>query len=413
MQSYHRLNPKAAAGPDGIGWEQYGVDLTRKIARLYERLRTGKYKASAGRRVRIPKADGKERLLVIANLEDKIVQTAVSEVLTAIYEEDFVGFSYGFRPGRGQHDALDALSAAILGKRVNWILDADIQAFFDSIDHKLLLERLQIRIHDPRMLSWIRQWLNAGVMESGRIERSTKGIPQGGAISPLLANVFLHYVYDQWVQTWRKQRARGEVIVVRYADDTIVGFQYEDDAKCFVEALKEQLQGNALNLHPDKTHLVMFGRYAAERARQRKEQREGSFGFLGFTHLCGKSAGGNFLLVRHTIAKRQRKRLQAMKEELRYRRHEPIEQQGQWLASVVRGYFAYHAVPTNGHALNQFRTALTRLWWQSLNRRSQKRSVNWERMTRLKEQWLPRAQILHPWPLERFHAKTRGGSPMR
>ena len=411
--AYLRLNRKSAAGLDGITWAEYGERLGEHLQSLEERLRSGAYRAGAGRRVRIPKADGGERLLAIANLEDKIVQTATSEVLEAIYEEDFKGFSYGFRPGRSQHQALDALAAGIFQKRVNWILDADIRSFFDTIDHKWMVKMLGVRIGDRGLLRWIRQWLVAGVSEHGKTIESAKGIPQGGAISPLLANVYLHYVFDLWAHVWRERIAKGDVILIRYADDTIVGFERREDAERFRRDLESRLEKFGLALNPDKTRLLEFGRYAEERRRRAGHRKAESFDFLGLTHVCGRSRNGRFLLVRRTSAKRMRRRLREMKEELIHKRHLPIAEQGAWLRKVVQGYFNYHAVPTNSGSLHGFRSALGRTWWQSLNRRSQKRSVTWGRMLKLKERWIPRVEVRHPWPLERFARHTQGGSPVQ
>jgi len=413
-EAFRQLKRNAAPGVDGVTWEQYGERLEENIQALHARLHRGAYRAKPSRRTYIPKADGRRRPLGIATLEDKLVQRAVVEVMNAIYEEDFLGFSYGFRPGRGQHDALDALATGITRKKVGWVLDADIRAYFDTIDHGWLMKFLEHRIGDRRLLRLIRKWLSAGVMEEGKWTESKVGSPQGATVSPLLANIYLHYVYDLWVHQWRRRHACGDVVVVRYADDTVVGFEHEGDGRKFLEDLRERFRKFKLELHPDKTRLIEFGRYAnAKRLRRGERGAAETFRFLGLVHICGKSRRGYFVLVRHTDSKRMKATLKALKEALKRRRHEPVERQGQWLGSVVRGYFAYHAVPTNIRAMGRFRTEVTRMWARSLRRRSQRHRLNWKRMTCLAGQWLPSARILHPWPQERFDARTRGGSPVR
>jgi len=349
----------------------------------------------------------------VAALEDKIVQGAVVEVLNAVYEEDFLGFSYGFRPGRSQHQALDALAVGILRKKVNWVLDADIRGFFDAIDHEWLVKFVRHRIADRAILRLIQKWLSAGVLEQGKWSRSDRGTPQGATISPLLANVYLHYVLDLWTQQWRTRYAQGDIVIVRYADDFITGFQHRQEAERFLEALRERVQKFGLELHPEKTRLIEFGRYAAEHRKQRHQGRPETFSFLGFTHMCATTRAGRFLLKRQTMAKRMRATLSAIKTELRRRRHQPVPEQGRWLGSVVRGYFQYHAVPTNIDALASFRTQVTRAWHTSLKRRSQRSRLTWERMGRLASAWLPAPKILHPWPEQRFDARTQGKSRMR
>jgi len=358
--------------------------------------------------------DGRQRPLGISSLEDKIVQRAVTDVLNAIYEEDFLGFSYGFRPGRHAHQALDALAAGIHTKKVNWVLDADIRGFFDAISHEWLQKFIEHRIADRRVLRLIQKWLNSGIMEDGIERRVEQGTPQGTTISPLLANVFLHYVFDLWVQQWRKKHCHGEMIVVRYADDFAVGFQYEIDAEKFLGSLRKRLQKFSLELHPDKTRLIEFGRYARERREKRELGKPETFDFLGFCHICGRTQDGRFVLKRHTIKSRMRAKLHEIKDQLMRRRHLPIPVQGRWLGSVVRGYFAYYAVPSNGHALDAFRTQVDWHWLRVLRRRSQRHRLTWERiMSKLIQRWLPRPRILHPWPDERFDARTRGRSPVR
>jgi len=412
-EAFYALKKKAAPGVDGVTWEQYEDGLEEKILKLHQQLHQGAYRAKPSRRTYIPKTDGRQRPLGIASLEDKLVQRAVVEVLNAIYEVDFLGFSYGFRVGRSQHDALDALAAGIQKKKVNWVFDADIRGFFEAIDHGWLMKFVEHRIADKRVLRLIQKWLSAGVMEEGRWAESSEGTPQGATASPLLANVYLHYVFDLWIQQWRNKHARGEVIVTKYADDFIVGFQLRSDAKRFQEELRERLRKFSLELHPDKTRLIEFGRYAAERREERREGRPETFNFLGFTHICAKSPSGKFVLARRTTRTRMRAKLQELKPEIRRRWHRPIPEQGAYIASVVRGYFAYHAVPTNVGPLRSFRTAVEKLWLKSLRRRGQRHRMTWARMNALTRRWVPTASVQHPWPDERFDVKTRGKSRVR
>ena len=411
--AFAALNPKAAAGTDGLTWTQYEQNLEVNLQVLHSRLHRGAYRAKPSRRVYIPKADGRQRPLGIASLEDKIVQRAVVEVLNAIYEVDFLGFSYGMRPGRSQHQTLDALAAAIVRKKVNVVLDADIRGFFDTIDRGWMVKFLGHRIADKRVLRLIQKWLNAGVMEDGKRIVSEEGTPQGATISPLLANVYLHYVFDLWAQQWRSRHAVGDMVVVRYADDFIVGFQHPGTAKRFLAELRQRLAAFALELHPQKTRLIEFGRYAASNRVARGEGKPETFDFLGFTHICGKTGAGRFQLRRQTIRKRLRAKLQAVSAELRHRMHQPIPQQGAWLRSVVQGYLNYHAVPTNSFVVKSFRTQVIRLWFRTLQRRSQKARLTWPVMAARAKRWLPAARITHPFPTERFDARTRGKSPVR
>jgi group II intron reverse transcriptase/maturase len=356
--------------------------------------------------VYIPKPDGRQRPLGIASLEDKIVQRAVVEVLNAIYEVDFLGFSYGFRPGRKPHDALDALAAGIYKKKVNWILDADVSNFFTTLDQAWLMKFLEHRIADKRVLRLIRKWLAAGVIEDGNWKETLEGTPQGGSASPLLANVYLHYVLDRWVRQWRKRHARGDMIITRFADDFVVGFEHRGDAKQFLYDLRKRFAKFNLELHPDKTRLIEFGRFAAGNRSERGLGKPETFDFLGFTHICGKGRSGQFWLRRITIAKRMRAKLVEVYGQLKRRRHLPIPEQGKWLASVLRGHFAYYAVPGNNRAIQSFRFEVTHRWLKALRRRSQRHRLNWERMARLAQRWLPPAQILHPYPEARFDART-------
>jgi group II intron reverse transcriptase/maturase len=354
--------------------------------------------------VYIEKADGRQRPLGVAAVEDKIVQHAVVTILNQIYEEDFLGFSYGFRPGRSQHDALDALSYALLKKKVNYVLDADIRGFFDNLDKSWLIKFVEHRVADPRILRLIQKWLDAGVMEEGKWSEAQSGSPQGSVISPLLANTYLHYTFDLWVNVWRKKWARGEVVVIRFADDTIVGFQYQKDADRFLENLRERLGKFGLELHPDKTRRIEFGRFAEQNRKRRGEGKPETFDFLGFTHISGKNGLGRFMVRRTTVCKRMRAKLRQIKQQLRERMHDPVPQTGRWLKSVVQGYFNYYAVPGNLTRLGVFRDRVLALWWRTLRRRSQKRQINWTRILKLAQRWLPSPQVLHPFPDARFAA---------
>ena len=404
--AYTAINPKASPGVDKVTWDSYGQDLRVNLEDLLARVHSGAYHARPSRRAYIPKANGGERPLGIASLEDKIVQRAVVEVLNAIYEEDFCGFSYGFRPGRKPHDALDALAAGVYKKKVNWILDADIRSYFTQLDQSWLLKFLEHRIADKRVLRLIRKWLSAGVIEDGKWSETTEGAPQGASASPLLANVYLHYVFDLWVSRWRQRHARGDMIVTRFADDFIVGFEHLGDAKQFLKDLRERFAKFNLELHPDKTRLIEFGRYAARNRKARGLGKPETFTFLGFTHICGKRKSGAFWLRRITIAKRLQAKLKQVKAELMRRRHLPVPEQGRWMASVVRAHTNYYAVPGNLDAVAQVRTQVTRVWFKALRRRSQRNRLNWERMGRLANRWLPPARNVHPFPEVRFAART-------
>jgi RNA-directed DNA polymerase len=403
--AFAELDEDAAAGADGLTWTEYAANRERNLADLHARLHRGAYRAQPSRRVYIPKPDGRQRPLAVAALEDKIVQRATAAVLNAVYEEDFLGFSYGFRPGRGAHDALDALAVGIASRKVNFILDADIRSFFDEVSRDWLIRFVEHRIGDPRIIRLIQKWLKAGVLEDGIVTDSDRGTGQGSAISPLLANIYLHYVFDLWAERWRRREAAGDMIIVRYADDTIVGFEREADARRFLDAMRERLGKVALSLHPDKTRLIEFGRFAAANRARRGLGKPETFTFLGFTFICGKSRRGYFLLKRKSRRDRMRAKLQAVKLELRRRMHQPIPVQGKWLAQVVRGWFNYHAVPTNSRALCAFRFFVTDLWRRTLSRRSQKADITWERITGLADDWLPKPTILHPWPQQRLAVK--------
>lgn len=403
-ESFYSIKRSAAAGVDKVTWEEYAQGLEDRLRNLHDRVHRGAYRAQPSRRVYIPKSDGRQRPLGVAALEDKIVQHAVTRILNQIYETDFKGFSYGFRPGRNQHQALDALTVGIERKKVNWILDLDIRGFFDNLNHERLVQYVEKRIADPRILRLIRKWLKAGVMEDGEWKATEVGTPQGSSISPLLANVYLHYALDLWVAAWRKQ-ARGDVIVVRYADDVVLGFERREEAERLRRELQEQLRTAGLELHPEKTRMIEFGRFAESNRKRRGESKPETCDFLGFTHTCGKTrTTGRFTVKRKTIGKRMRAKLQEIRQKLRQRMHDPVPRTGKWLRSVVQGYFQYHAVPGNGKRLMTFRDAVVRYWRQTLRRRSQRHRINWERMTRLVRRWIPSVRILHPYPNVRFDA---------
>jgi group II intron reverse transcriptase/maturase len=403
--AFYALKRKAAAGVDGVTWQDYEADLELRLEDLHGRVHRGAYRPQPSRRTYIPKADGKQRPLAIAALEDKIVQGATVLVLNAIYEGDFCGFSYGFRPGRGPHDALDALSVAIDRRKVNWILDADIQNFFGSVSQDWLVRFLEHRVGDKRIIRLVRKWLKAGILEDGVVTVDDRGTGQGSVISPLLANIYLHYCLDLWADRWRRREAQGEMIIVRYADDLVVGFEYEDEARRFLDAMRTRLEEFSLSLHPDKTRLIEFGRHAAAKRKRQGLDKPETFMFLGFTFICGKSRRGAFQLKRKTRRDRMRAKLLDIKEELRRRMHHPIPEQGKWLRQIIHGHLAYFAVPTNSRAVRAFRHKVADLWRRTLRRRSQKDGFTWERMEKLVNDWLPKPQILHPWPSVRFAVK--------
>jgi group II intron reverse transcriptase/maturase len=416
-EAYHALKHDAAAGVDGQAWREYRKELEGNLRNLSDRLARGAYRAKPVRRVYIPKAEGRERPIGIPALEDKIVQRATVAVLNAIYETDFLGFSYGFRPGHSCHMALDALAVGIETKKVNWILDADIKSFFDSLSHEWLIKFVEHRIADRRVVRHIRKWLNAGVMEvDGRHVEQEEGTPQGGSISPLLANLYLHYVLDLWAEQWRPKQAHGDMIIVRYADDFVCGFEHESDAQRFLEELKERFAQFNLELQAEKTRVIEFGRHARENRKRRGEGKPASFNFLGFVHVCDKTRRGGFTVLRRTMAKRMRIKLASLKRELRRRLHDPIPQVGSWLRQVLSGYYRYFGVPRNFRALSSFRDAIRRLWHRSLRRRCQSRRAGLtteSRMQRIARHWLPLPRICQPYPSERLCVIICGKSPVR
>jgi RNA-directed DNA polymerase len=403
--SFYALKRQAAPGVDGVMWQEYETGLEDRLADLHGRVHRGAYRAQPSRRVYIPKADGRQRPLGIAALEDKIVQQAVVTILNQIYEVDFKGFSYGFRPGRSPHQALDALTVGIQTKRVNWILDADVRNFFDQMSHEWTIKFVEHRVADRRILRLIHKWMKAGVSEEGQWSETTVGTPQGSVASPLLANIYLHYVFDLWVEAWRKKVAHGDVIVVRYADDLVVGFESRTEAERFLEEFRARLAKFGLELHADKTRLIEFGRNAARDRKQRGEGKPETFTFLGFTHYCGKRrSNGSFIVWRETAKKRMVAKLHAIKAELVRRKHEPSTLVGEWLKKVTLGYYQYHAVPGNLDRLRVFMHRLRRLWRAVLVRRSQRGRVSWQRHNPLLDRWIPIPRVLHPYPSARFAA---------
>jgi len=403
--AFYAMKRDAAPGVDGMTWDTYEKDLERRIEDLHARVKTGAYRAQPSRRSYIPKEDGSKRPLAVAALEEKIVQRAVAAVLSAIYEESFLGFSYGFRPGRSQHHALDALIVGISSRKVNFILDADIRSFFTEVSQEWVVRFLEDRIGDKRIIRLVQKWLRAGVLEDGVVTIEEKGTGQGSVISPLLANVYLHYVFDLWAERWRRREATGDMIMVRYADDLVVGFQHETDARRFWDAMRERLREFSLSLHPDKTRLIEFGRFAAQNHEKRGRSKPETFKFLGFVLICGKSRRGDFQIWRKSRRDRMRGKLREIKEALRQRMHRPIPETGKWLAQVVAGYFAYHAVPTNSPAIAAFRYHVVILWHRQLLRRSQRARLLWTQMAKLADEFLPKPRILHPWPSVRFAVK--------
>jgi RNA-directed DNA polymerase len=404
-ESFYALQRKASPGVDGVTWQEYETGLEDRLIDLHSRVHRGAYRAQPSRRVYIPKLDGRQRPIGIAAVEDKVVQQAAVTILNQIYEVDFKGFSYGFRPGRSPHQALDALTVGIQRKKVNWILDADVVGFFDNLSHEWALKFIEHRVADQRLLRLIRKWLKAGVSEDGQWSETSKGTPQGAVASPLIANVYLHYLFDLWADVWRRKVAKGDVIIVRYADDVVLGFQHRADAVRFLEAFKERLAKFGLELHPDKTRLIEFGRYAARERKRRGEGKPETFNFLGFTHFCGqRHKTETFTVWRITAKKRMVAKLKTIKAELQRRKHDRTSQVGAWLRRVVTGYYQYHAVPGNVDQLRLFRNRVNRLWRNVLIRRSQRARKKWEKFAPVFDRWIPTPRVLHPYPDARFYA---------
>ena len=407
-EAYFASNRKAAAGVDGETWRSYGQELEANLQSLSERLKKGSYRARPVKRHYIPKPDGRQRPIGMPVLEDKIAQRACVEVLNAVYECHFKGFSYGFRPGRSQHDALDALYMGLMRRKVNWVLDADIRGCFDAIDHEWLIKFVEHLIADRRVVRHLKKWLKAGVLEDETLRTNTEGTPQGGSVSPLMCNIYLHYVFDLWMDQWRSREAKGDVIVVRYADDFVIGFQSETEARRCLAELRERLAAFNLELHPEKTRLIEFGRYAGANRQRKGKGKPETFDFLGFTHFCAKTRkNGRFIVGRKTQAKRMRAKLIQLKRELRRRMHRPVTETGAWLRRVVQGYYNYHWVPRNGAAMERFTRALLRYWWKSLRRRSHKSNCDWKRFYhRIARRWMPPMRVTHPYPEQRLHVTT-------
>jgi len=414
-KSYIGLNRNAVSGVDDVTWRQYGEDLEKRLANLHERIHNGTYRAKPSKRIYVPKPDGRQRPIGIAALEDKIAEMAVVTILNRIYEEEFLGFSYGFRPERSPHRALDAIYVGITKRKVNWVLEVDIRSFFDNLDHGWLLKFLGHHIADSRILRLIRKWLRAGVSEEGQWSPTTKGTPQGSVISPLLANIYLHYVFDLWVDKWRKTEAGGEIVVVRYADDFVMGFQHKEEATRFQGELEERLATFGLEINHDKTRLIEFGRFAESNRKERGESKPETFEFLGFTHICSKNPKTGYFMIRRKISgKRMRRKIKEVGKTLRKWMHEPIREQGQWLRSVVQGYFNYFAVPGNRSSLDEFRTEVNKAWFRILRKRSQKaRKLTWEKFKKHVKDWIPTAKVLHPHPWQRLCVTTGGKSPVQ
>ncbi len=406
-ESFYSLKRDTATGIDDVSWYQYEQEITTNLEKLYIAIRTGAYRPKPARRIAIPKADGTERPISIQSIEDKIVQQAVVAILEQIYEVDFVGFSYGFRPGRNQHDALDALHVGLMSKKVNWVLDLDIKKFFDNVNHDWLIKFLQHKVKDKRIIRLITQWLKVGyVNDRGRKIRSNMGTPQGSVISPLLSNIYLHYIFDLWSHQWRKRNSRGDMVIIRYADDSVLAFQHHNDAQCFLRDLKTRMSRFGLELHEGKTRLIEFGRFAIQRRKEKGLGKPETFDFLGFTHYCGKTRkAGKFMIGRKTIKKRLIKRLKELRKELLKRRHNPIKKTAKWLASVIQGHMNYFGVPGNSKSVNLFSFELQRAWYWSLCRRSQRKRLNWVKFDQYLKPLLPKIRVLHPYPNERFYAK--------
>lgn len=395
---FYRLKKKAAPGVDGQTWAEYEQGLDERLTDLQDRLHRGAYHPQPVMRRYIPKADGKKRPLGIPAIEDKVVQGAVVAILTPIYEAEFLDCSYGFRPRRGAHDALEAVDAMMYRGKVNWVLDADIAAYFDSIDHEWLLKFLEHRIGDKRLLRLIARWLKAGVLEEGTVQPTEEGTPQGGLISPLLANVYLHYALDLWFAHEARSLV-GTAHLVRYADDFVIGFQRRDEAEALLERMRERFSKFGLKLHAEKTRLIRFGKFARRDSPLDNRKRPETFDFLGFTHICGEGKGKAFRLVRRTSRQRRRNKLQALKQDMEYRREWKLKDQWTWLSAALRGHFNYYGVSTNYPALMSFWRQVRRYWHRSLARRSQRAHLTRRKRDALDLYFpLPRPCIRRPEP---------------
>jgi group II intron reverse transcriptase/maturase len=403
---YFELKRDSAPGVDGVTWQQYGENLWGNLTDLAVRLKRGAYHPPPVERAYIPKLDGRQRPIGKPTLEDKLVQRTFTEVIGEVYEAEFLGFSYGCRPGRSQHNALDALTVAMERRSVNWVLDADIRGFFEAIDHEWMLKFVQHRIADGRVLRQVRKWLKAGVVEAGKKSIPEAGTPQGGSVSPLLANIYLHYVLDLWVARWRRRHARGDVIIVRYVDDFVVGFEHRAEALRFLDELKERLRRFGLELHAEKTRLIEFGRYAIRDRRRRGDGKPETFDFLGFTHICSKDRKGWFIVRRHTMRRRMVAKLKTIKIALKRRRHEKVDEVRRWVSAVLRGHFQYYGVPRNTRALGAFYKQVLWYWWRALRRRSQKHNLPWRRFCRNAKRHLPQPRVTHPYPNQRLRVST-------
>lgn len=405
-EAFHALKRQSAAGIDGTTKEEYESRLEENLSDLSERLKRGAYHAKPVKRVYIPKSDGRLRPLGIPVLEDKIVQRSTSEVLSAIYETDFRDFSFGFRPGKSQHLALDTLAARLEYWRLNWVLDADIRGFFDNIDHECLLRFLKHRIADERVLRHIQKWLRAGVFEKGEIQTAEYGTPQGGSISPLLANIYLHYAFDNWAHLWRLKEATGDMLIVRFADDIVACFEHREDAERFLAAMQVRMERFHLELNMEKTQLIEFGRNSPQAGGVRVKGQPQTFDFLGFTHYCGRTRNGRFVVKRQTSRKKMQAKLQGLRKEMRRRMNDPVPEVGRWLGIVLKGHYQYYAVPFNLPKLGAFRHHVKCAWKRNLARRSQKAKDTWARADYLAKQYLPLPKILHPYPSQRLHVIT-------
>ena len=395
--AFRGLRKKASAGVDGVTYEEYERDVAGNIQTLHERLKNGKYQAQPLRRVYIPKENGKQRPISIPALEDKIVQKAMVEILNAMYEQDFLDCSYGFRPGRGQHQALDEVRRVICTRPTEWILEIDITAYFDSIVRKQLMEMIEKRVRDRSVLRLIRKWIQVGVIEEGRLLVSETGTGQGQTISPLLANVYLHHVLDEWFEHEVKPRLRGAAHEIRFADDAVLCFQYKEDAEKVMEVLPKRFAKYGLTHHPEKTRLLEFGRSAEGKAK-RSGKKPDTFDFLGYTHVCARSWRGKFTVHVRTMKKRLRRGLKAIAEWCQENRHLPVEEQQKTLNAKLRGHYQYYGRPTNYRSIRRFYREVRHIWRKGLSRRTRGNGMTWEKYAAiLRKHPLLLPRILHPW----------------